>query len=217
MNLDLTNPLIVFAIIVALGTMVAALIKAMAPFKANANQHNVITLLEAQKGRNRVKIEQLKGTDSAFKMEARIQNANSFQIDVFSDSGTVFDTSDKKLQRMVAVRPQVFEVSPASSEDFTIDALCMDAFKAPPPSTGEGAYKVQGVTGDKKIMSLIQALRNIEEDISEKIVSFEVGKGFTVKPMDADIEELLRNCELFPNKDGTYTLDSWTLGILSHN
>lgn len=204
MYINLSDPVVVAAIIAALGAISAAIIKSYATMKSGADKQNVITLIEAQRGRKRTKIKHLKGTGSAFKMKTRIENENNFPMHVFSQQGTVFDTPNAKLQKMVSVRPQVFEVSPESSEEFTVDALCMDAFKDPPPSTGEGDYRAKGITQNERIIKLLHTLGNLEKEISAKIVSFKQGAGFTVKEMDADTEELLKHCELIPNMLGGY-------------
>lgn len=191
MSFDWSDPTIIGAVIAAIGAIVGGIIAAYAAYKARTRVHNEITLLDAQKGRKRTNIRGITGTNSNIGMNVTIENNNSFPVNILSEEGSVIDTRNPGMQKMIAARPQVFQVSPNTNEEFSLNALCMEAFKEPPSSSGEGNHKIKGVTRNKKIRDLFGAIKNIEDEISSKIVSTD-GSSFQARPMNNDLEQLAR-------------------------
>ena len=194
MNIDWSNPTIIAAVIAGLGTIIGGIIAAIAIIKSRTKVHNEITLLDAQKGRKRTKIKEIRGTDSNIGMRVTIENHNSFPMQVLSEQGTVINTGNPGMQKMVAARPQVFSVSPDTIEEFDLDALCLEPFKDPPRSTGEGNHKIGGVTRNGEVLKLFRTIKSIEDEISSKIVSVQ-GDGFQARSMSEDLSELAKVCQ----------------------
>ena len=126
-------------------------------------------------------------------------------MQILSQQGTVIGTGNPGMQKMVAARPQVFVVAPESVEEFQIDALCLEAFKDPPRSTGEGKHKIKRITRNKKILKLLKAIREIEEEISGKIISVQ-GDRFQARPMSQDLSELARVSKYSRGRGGKFVV-----------
>jgi hypothetical protein len=127
----------------------------------------IFILSEAQKSN---KIKAINGTDSNRGMTIIIHNDENTPILIKSELGTVIGSKDPKIQRMLVVREKSFEVSPSSDREIAIDALCLEAKKAPPRSSAEANHNVEGLSGDENVMSLVKAVQSLESEISKNIL-----------------------------------------------
>ena len=129
----------------------------------------ILTLMDAQAAGH---ITRIRGNDSNIGMTIEVQNDSDEAITITSESGTVIGSKDSHMQKMVITRERSWTVPPQSKGSITVDALCLEAHKAPPSSrAGESDHSIDGMTGNADIGKLLHTLQAVEEKISANITA----------------------------------------------
>jgi hypothetical protein len=130
---------------------------------------SVLTLMEAQASGH---ITQIRGTDSSIGMIIEVQNNSNEAITITSEPGTVIGSKDSRTQRMVIIREKSWTIPPQKKVSITVDALCLEAHKAAPRSTGgEANHSIEGTTENADVRTLLKTLQEVEAKISANITA----------------------------------------------
>jgi hypothetical protein len=199
MDLNTTPVFVEFAIVLS----VAAIILLIIWDRRQSRTSLTVTLADAQKGVRGTEISAIEGTDRNLTLFVYLTNRNDLLVRVLSKQGTVIEAADPRWQNMVAVRSQVFEVAPKSVGEFRMHAICLDAWKLPPGSGGEGNYRVGEITKNRDIIKLLRTAREMEEQIAPKIISV-AGNQFRAKPMSEELVAVAKCCTYTQARRGTY-------------
>jgi len=128
-----------------------------------------LTLMEAQAAGH---ITHIRGNDSNVGMTIEVQNDSDEAITITSEPGTVIGSRDPDTQKMVIIREGSWTVPPRSRGSIALDALCMEAHKAPPSSkAGEVNHSIGGTTDNADVKKLINTVREVEAEISDNITA----------------------------------------------
>lgn len=131
----------------------------------------VLTLIEAQASGH---ITQIRGTDSNIGMTVEVQNNSNEGMTIRSEPGTVIGSKDSHTQKMVIIREESWTIPPQSKVSITVDALCREAHKAAPRSTGgDGNHVIEGMKEKADVRTLLKTLQEVEAKISENIIAVE--------------------------------------------
>jgi hypothetical protein len=141
-----------------------------------------LTLMEAQAAGH---IAHIRGHDSNIGMTIEVQNDSDEAITITSEPGTVIGSKDPHTQKMVITRGSSFTVSPRSRESITVDALCLEAHKAPPSSqAGETDHNIDGMTDNTDIRKVLGTLHKVETEISANITEWNEEDGTFTHTLD---------------------------------
>jgi len=128
-----------------------------------------LTLMDAQAAGH---ITHIRGNDSNIGMTIEVQNDSDEAITITSEAGTVIGSKDSHTQKMVITREKSWTVPPRSKESIAVDALCLEAHKAPPRSkAGEADHSIDGMTENADVKRLLNTLQAIEAEISANITA----------------------------------------------
>jgi hypothetical protein len=128
-----------------------------------------LTLMDAQAAGH---ITHIRGNDSNIGMTIEVQNDSDEVITITSEAGTVIGSRDSHTQKMVITRERSWTIPPRSKESITVDALCLEAHKAPPRSkAGEAEHSIDGMTDNADIRRFLNTLREVEAKISANITA----------------------------------------------
>ena len=126
-----------------------------------------LTLMEAQAAGH---LTHIRGNDSNVGMTIEVQNDSDEAITITSEPGTVIGSRDPDTQKMVIIREKSWTVPPRSGGTIALDALCLEAHKAPPRSkAGEANHSIDGMTDDADVMRLVNTVQEVEAKISDNI------------------------------------------------
>src|SRR5215472_6777918 len=108
-----------------------------------------LTLMEAQQAGH---ITHIRGNDSNVGMTIEVQNDSDEAITITSEPGTVIGSRDPDTQKMIIIREKSWTVPPRSGGSIALDALCLEAHKAPPSSkAGEANHSIDGMTDNADV------------------------------------------------------------------
>src|SRR5690242_14993927 len=129
----------------------------------------LLTLMDAQAAGH---ITHIRGNDSNIGMTVEIQNNSDEAITITSEAGTVIGSKDPHTQKMVITRENSWTVPPRSKASIAVDALCLEAHKAPPSSkAGEANHRIDGMTDNADVRRLLNTLREVEAEISANVTA----------------------------------------------
>jgi hypothetical protein len=129
----------------------------------------ILTLMDAQAAGY---ITHIRGNDSNIGMTIEVQNNSDEAITITSEAGTVIGSRDPHTQKMVITRGRSWTVPPRSRESITVDALCLEAHKAPPRSrAGEADHSFGGMTDNADVRRLLNTLQEVEAKISANVTA----------------------------------------------
>lgn len=112
-------------------------------------------------------ITHIRGNDSNIGMVIDVQNNSDEAITFTSEAGTVIGSKDPNTQKMVITRGRSWAVSPRSTESLAVDALCMEAHKAPPRSDARDTdHSIGGMTDDANARKLLKTVGQVESEVS---------------------------------------------------
>jgi hypothetical protein len=112
-------------------------------------------------------ITHIRGNDSNIGMVIDVQNDSDEAITVTSEAGTVIGSKDRNTQKMVITRGSSWTVSPRSTESLAVDALCMEAHKAPPRSDARDTdHSIGGMTDVADARKLLKTVEQVESEVS---------------------------------------------------
>ena len=122
-----------------------------------------LTLMEAQAAGH---ITHIRGNDSNIGMTIEAQNDSDEAITITSEPGTVIGSKDPRRQKMVVIRGNSWTVPPRSGRSIALDALCLEAHKAPPSSSaGEADHSIGGMTDNTDVRKLLKTVQEVEAKI----------------------------------------------------
>ena len=128
-----------------------------------------LTLMEAQAAGH---ITHIRGNDSNVGMTVEVQNDSDEAITITSEPGTVIGSRDPDTQKMVIIREESWTVPPRSGGSIALDALCLEAHKAPPSSkAGEINHSIGGTTDNADVKKLINTVQKVEAEISDNVTA----------------------------------------------
>lgn len=148
-----------------------------------------LTLIEAQ---HAGLITHIRGTDSNVGMIIDVRNTSDQEIILSATPGTVIGSRDPNTQRMVIARRAAWRVPPRTAGSIDVDALCMEAYKAPPSrETGPETHVVEGMVDSTDVMTLLTTVEKIESEISASITSVDEDAGtFSRTELDPNVAQL---------------------------
>jgi hypothetical protein len=112
-------------------------------------------------------ITRIRGNDSNIGMAIDVQNDSDEAITITSEAGTVIGSKDPNTQKMVITRGSSWTVSPRSTESLAVDALCMEARKAPPRSDARDTdHSIGGMTDFADVRKLLKTVGQVESEFS---------------------------------------------------
>jgi hypothetical protein len=112
-------------------------------------------------------ITHIRGNDSNIGMVIDVQNDSDETITFTSEAGTVIGSKDPNTQKMVITRGRSWTVSPRSRESLALDALCLEAYKAPPSSDATGTdHSIGGMTDVADVRKLLKTVGQVESEVS---------------------------------------------------
>jgi hypothetical protein len=112
-------------------------------------------------------IKHIRGNDSNIGMVIDVQNDSDEAITFKSEAGTVIGSKDPNTQKMVITRGSSWTVSPRSTESLAVDALCMEAHKAPPRSGARATeHSLGGMTDVADVRKLLKTVEQVESEVS---------------------------------------------------
>ena len=199
MKIDSASAVIIFAVVFAVGALIIAFVWA----KTSSSRRTSIALSDVQQRGSRIRLIRIEGTGSNLGMIVYIRNGNDFVVRVLSPPGVVIEPDNSDMQQMITVRSQVFEVASRVVGRFEVNAICLESFKIPPNSRGDGNYRVREITENAKILKLFRTVGKLEQEISKKILAVD-GLSFQAKPMSAELLELSRHCRFTRRKRGKF-------------
>ena len=127
-------------------------------------------------------IKRIRGNDSNIGMVIDVQNESDEAITFTSEAGTVIGSKDPNTQKMVITRGSSWTVSPRSTESLTVDALCLEAHKAPPRSDARDTdHSIGGMTDFADARKLLKTVEQVESEVST-IASLNEAEGTTYQP-----------------------------------
>lgn len=127
-------------------------------------------------------IKRIRGNDSNIGMVIDVQNESDEAITFTSEAGTVIGSKDPNTQKMVITRGSSWTVSPRSTESLAVDALCLEAHKAPPRSDARDTdHSIGGMTDFADARKLLETVGQVESEVST-IASLNEAEGTTYQP-----------------------------------
>ena len=134
-----------------------------------------LTLMEAQAAGH---VTHIRGNDSNIGMNIEVQNDLDEAITITAEVGTVIGSRDPHTQRMVITREKSWTIPPRSRESIAVDALCLEAHKAPPSSeAGEANHNIDGMTDNADVQGLLDTLQEVEKKMSDNVRSVDTQAG----------------------------------------
>ena len=140
---------------------------------AGQPQPLTMTLLEVQEELHQTAISALEATGGTLGLLLYLRNRNDRPVQILSQLGTLFEPEPKELQRMIAVRPQMFDLAPGGMEKVLVHAVSLDAHKDPPDDDEVRGYRVTGIIDDPQIFKVFRAVEKLEYELARHIVGFD--------------------------------------------
>jgi hypothetical protein len=178
--IDLAIFVAVIAVIVVLvwarflrGKEDAGVLPARETEEAGQPQPLTMTLLEVQAELHQTAISALETTGGTLGLLVYLRNRNDLPVQILSQLGTLFEPQEKGLQRMIAARPQIFDIAPGGTEKVLVHAVSLDAHRDPPDDDEVRDYQVTGIIDDPQIFKVFRAVEKLEYELARHVVAFD--------------------------------------------
>ncbi len=189
MEIGLPNIAVDVAIALAIVAVIVLLIFA----RPRRKERRVLSLAQVQDGLHRTGIVTIESKEAGIGLSFYVRNRSSALVQLQSEQATLIDATDPQRQNLIIPRPLSREIPAKSTQKVEVDALSLEARKLPPGPRGEGGYRVGGLTEDKEILNLLDAVDRLEAEIAKHVRQVD-GDQVTYKPMVDDLTILATCC-----------------------